>query len=222
MKISNILILLTCSLLFIGCTTSSPNGFVIPPNGGAALLLKEPVWISGIQIDNIEYFSDLPKAEENGELKVVNAGYCLVNSNGRISNLVYTLQLNVKKPFSENKVYTRAILTNPEDINNPIVYEHYLNSNERSTKVTHSPVLKAQMGKTYHMIFEVYDDVNRTNLMSRIDQPIISLVDNENGCVKLKKEFMEAKFKNTLDPQGRVIPTDKLIIACKREVQNKN
>lgn len=204
------------SLVFFGCAATSPK-YRIPPNGGGAIKVAKPVWITGTYRDDINFSSKLPVAQENEYLKVVNAGYWLANANGKVSQLVYAFDLSIKKPISENKVYTRAILDNPEDINNSIVYKHYLNKSERSSRVTHATVQNVKLGATYHMIFEVYSDANRTQLLTKIDQPIVSLADNTSGCLELSKELMEAQFGNVLDPHGKAIPIDKLIFACEIE-----
>jgi hypothetical protein len=201
------------SLVFLGCAATFPK-YRIPPNGGGAIKVAKPVWITGTYRDDINFSSKLPIAQENEYLKVINAGYWLANANGKVSQLVYSFDLSIKKPISENKVYTRVILENPTDTNTPIIYEHYLNKNERSTHVTHATVQNVKMGSTYHMIFEVYNDTNRTQLVTKIDQSIISLADNTSGCLELSEELMEAQFGNVLDPHGKAIPIDKLIFAC--------
>jgi len=162
----------------------------------------------------MSFTSKLPIAQENEYLKVVNAGYWLANANGKVSQLVYSFDLSVKKPISNNKIYTRVILDNPADTKTPIIYEHYLNTSERSTHVTHATVQNVKMGSTYHMIFEIYNDANRTQLLTKIDQPIVSLADNTSGCLELSEEVMQTLYSNILDPNGKAIPIDKLIFAC--------
>lgn len=204
---------LCLSLIFFGCAAISPK-VRIPPNGGAAIKVANPVWITGTSRDDINYSSQLPMPMENEYLKVVNAGYWLANANGKISQLVYSFDLSIKKPISLDQVYTRVILDNPEDMKKPIIYEHYLKKNERSTHVTHATVQNVKVGATYHMVFEVYSDINRTKLLTKIDQPIVSLADNTSGCLELSEEMMRTIYSNILDPHGKVIPIDKLIFAC--------
>lgn len=210
------IIIVCLGLSFFGCATTSSK-YRIAPNGGAAVKIAKPVWITGTYRDDMSFSSKLPIAQENEYLKVVNAGYWLANANGKVSQLVYAFDLSIKKPISEDKVYTRVILENPSDINKPIVYEHYLNKSERSTHVTHATVQNVKLGASYHLIFEVYRDLNRTQLLTKIDQPIVSLADNTSGCLELSKELMEAQYGNILDPNGKPIPIDKLIFACEIE-----
>lgn len=204
-----------CIIGLSGCSLKS-NRSVMPPNGGGSIAIMEPVWITGIKRTDVSYSSTLPEEQENDYLKVINAGYWLANTHGKLSQLVYSLDLNIKKPFLQDVVYTRAILSNPEDTNNPIIYEHFLDNKYKSTKVTHATLSNVSMGKTYQIIFEVYSDKSRTHLLTKVDQPIVSLVDNTSGCVKLDNALMKAKYGNVLDPSGNVIPIDKLIIACQK------
>jgi hypothetical protein len=205
-------------LLFIvsisGCGTR--NGVVIPPNGGAGITVDKPVWISGIQEVSLKYSKSFPKSQENKFLKVVNAGYWLANTNGKISQLVYMLELNNKKSFSQSKVYVRSYFTNPEDKSNPFTYDGTLDNFVGSTKITHATVNNVELHKEYSMVFEVYSDSNRTNLITKINQKIISPVDNSNGCVKFSDDYMGEIFGNVLDSKGKPIPINKLIINCVR------
>lgn len=208
-------ILAVCIIGFSGCSSKSSK-LVLPPKGGASIKVMEPVWITGTKRPDASYSLASPEAKETDYLQVINAGYWLANTHGKISQLVYAFDLSIKKPFPQDIVYTRAIFTNPENIDKPIVYEHFLDNKYKSTKVTHATLSNVEMGKTYHMIFEVYSDKNRTQLLTKIDQPIVSLVDNISGCVKLDNAFMIAIYGKMLDPSGQTIPVDKLIIACEK------
>lgn len=198
-------------LIFIltGCVQ---NGVVVPPNGGASISIIKPIWISGIYIEGNEYSKNLPLEQKNENLKVVNAGFWLANTNNKISQLVYAFDINIIKPFNQERVYTRAILENPMNPSQPIIYEHYLNKSESSTKVTHATIDNVTMNKTYLLSFEVYSDKERKNLISKIDQKIVSVVDNTTGCVKLTDIFMNEKFSLYAVAGG--VPIDKVIIAC--------
>jgi hypothetical protein len=216
-KFSKVSLVLGVTLLVGGCTAVSSK-YSIPPNGGAAIKVAKPVWITGTYRDDMSFSSKLPIAQENEYLKVVNAGYWLANANGKVSQLVYAFDLSIKKPISDDKVYTKVILENPADTNTSIIYKHYLNTNERSTHVTHAIVQNVKLGDTYHMIFEVYSDANRTKLLTKIDQPIVSLADNTSGCLELSEDVMQVMYSNILDPHGKVIPIDKLIFACEKGI----
>lgn len=205
-------VLLILIFLLTGCV-SQPVKYAVPPKGGLAVVPSEPIWLSGIQIKDLHFTKSYPVAEENEMLKVVNAGYWLANGKGKISQLVYTLELNIKKP-SAARVYTRSILTNPNDSNAPFVYEHYLDSKDSSTKIHHSPLVGVKLGHEYHMVFEVYADLKRSNLISKIEQKIISPVGNSGGCVKIEHEYMNKLFGNLKDPEGNTVPPNKVIIAC--------
>jgi hypothetical protein len=208
------IVFLTIISLVIGC--SAKSGFVIPPNGGASIMIDKPMWISGIKEKDLAYSKHFPEAEENEYLKVVNAGYWLANTNGKISQLVYSFELNNKKIFSSPKVYTLSSFTNPINKNSPIVYYGDLDNIIGSTKITHATVDNVKLNTEYHMVFEVYSDSKRTNLITRLNQKIISPVDNSTGCIKLSTEYKNEKLSSIPSPQGGLIPTNKLIIACKK------
>ena len=163
-------------------------------------------------MDKWYIYKNLPLEQKNENLKVVNAGFWLANTYNKISQLVYAFDINIIKPFNQERVYTRAILENPMNPSQPIIYEHYLNKSESSTKVTHATIDNVTMNKTYLLSFEVYSDKERKNLISKIDQKIVSVVDNTTGCVKLTDIFMNEKFSLYAVAGG--VPIDKVIIAC--------
>lgn len=202
-------------LLLSGC--ASQHGVVIPPNGGAGITVNKQVWVSGIHESYLKYSQSFPDAQENKFLKVINAGYWLTNTNGKISQLVYSLDINNKKVLPQSKVYTRSSFTNPEDKNNPFVYTGTLDNTIGSSHITHATVNNVKLNEEYIMSFYVYSDSNRTKLLTYISQKIVSPVDNTNGCVKFTNEYMHEIFGNIRDPKGRLIPIDKLIINCVRD-----
>lgn len=187
--------------------------YVMPPNGGASVMAKKPVWLSGIRVQDLEYTYGYPDPVENDYARVVNAGFYLANINGQISQLIMSLDLTIKKVFSD-RVYTKAILQNPSNPAKPFIYEHYLDTNNKSTRVRHSPVFNVKMGDTYHLAVEFYGDEARTRLLSRIDQVIKSPVDNTSGCVTLDQGLKKMLYGDARDPLGKPIPLDKIIIAC--------
>lgn len=208
----NLILGIMLVFLLVGC---SQNRVVVPPNGGVSISPIKPIWISGIYVEGSKYTKDLPLEQKNENLKVVNAGFYLANTNNKISQLVYAFDISIIKPFSEKRVYTRAILENPMDASQPIIYEYYLDKEDKSTKATHATIDSVVMDKAYFLSFEVYSDEARKNLISRIDQKIVSVVDNTTGCVKLADSFMEEHFSNIIVGK-KVIPISKVIIACVR------
>ncbi len=201
-------------IMIIGC--SSTSKYVIPPNGGASIFVNEPMWISGVKVKELVYSKYFPKAEENNYLKVINAGYWLMNTNGKISQLVYSFELNNKKVFLHSKVYTRSLFSNPIDKERPIIYEGFLDNSVGSIKITHSVVENVKFNIEYNMSFEVYSDSNRTNLITKINQKIISAADNTSGCIVLTDKYKEEKLNFIPNASGKITPIDKLIIACER------
>ncbi|WP_415397270.1 hypothetical protein [Sulfurimonas sp. CS5] len=208
----NVMITILVVLNLTGCVIPGVHGI---PNGGAAAIIREPVWLSGIKTSDIGYSSNFPKAEENEYLKTIKAGYWLANTNGKRSQLVYYFKVKVKKPFSDQKVWTKMILSNPSNIRN-IVYTHYLNKTDKNTSATHPTVSNVKLNQKYNMILEVYSDKERTKLISKLNQNIISPVDNTSGCIKLNKIFKEEQYGYLVD--GKTILTlDHLIIWCDKK-----
>lgn len=205
-------------LLFVlfasGCATR--NGSVILPNGGAGITVGKPVWLSGIEEGSLNYSELFPKAQKNKFLEVVNAGFWLANTNGKISQLIYILNLKNKKIFPVGKVYTRSSFSNPSNKSQPFVYLGTLDNTISFTKITHATVNNVKLHEKYQMTFEVFKDSKRTELITKINQKIKSPVDNSSGCVVLPDEYMNEIFGNVLDSKGKLIPTNKLIINCVR------
>ena len=181
---------------------------VMPPQGGAAIYLERPVWLSGISNDAIvSDAGQLPAPERTEHFVVVNAGYWLVNQD-KPSQVVYEFALTVTKPF-ERRVFTRIRLDNPEDASSPITYEHYLDPAQKSTKVTHGPLKQVRANAQYTLMLEIFADESRSVLLERVAQKIVSPLDNASGCVQLHPSIMKALFyvkKN--------IPLEKLSLAC--------
>ncbi len=206
------IILLSSFLLLGGC--ASNHRVVIPTNGGASITVNKPVWISGIHVNGLKYSESLPEPQENEFLKVINAGYWLANTNGKMSQLVYSFDLNNKKVFPQDKVYTRSSFTNPENKTNPIVYTGTLDNIAGSTHITHATLNSVTMNEEYIMNFDVYSDPERTKLITSIHQKIVSVVNNTDGCVQLSHDYMQEVFGYMRDPQGKPIPVEKLMINC--------
>ncbi|MDQ6968438.1 MAG: hypothetical protein Q9M14_07140, partial [Mariprofundaceae bacterium] len=142
----------------------------------------------------INYTKDFPAPIDNKYMKVVNAGYWLANTNGKLSQLVYILEMTNKRVFSQDVVYTKSIFSNPEDESKPIIYNGTLNNVHHTVKVTHATVQNVTFNKKYHLIFEIYSDQEQTELISRIDQIIVAPVDNTTGCVQISSEVRNDLF----------------------------
>ncbi len=210
MKILTFLKLLLITISFTGCIITGKNGV---PNGGAAIIIEKPVWLSGIRLDDDGYSSKFPEAGENEYLKTVSAGYWLENTNQKKSQLIYNFKINIKKPFANKKVWTKMILSNPSDENNNIIYTHYLEKKDKSTGGTHGTLSNVNINKKYNMILEVYEDKDRTKLISKLNQTIVSPVDNTNGCIKLNRKFKKEKFGFLVDKKN-VLTQEHLIVWC--------
>ncbi|NQY20035.1 MAG: hypothetical protein HRT40_01805 [Campylobacteraceae bacterium] len=217
-KINYIVVVIIAILSFTGCVITGPNGI---PNGGAAIIVQEQVWLSGIKSNEDSYSSSFPKAEENEYLKVIKAGYWLANTQGKKSQLVYYFKVNIKKEFSNKKVWTKMTLSNPSNENKDIVYTHYLSSKDKYTGGTHATLSNVKLNKKYNMIIEVFSDENRTKLISKLNQTIISPVDNSSGCIKLNRELKQEKYGHLVDGT-KILSLDHLIILCDKNKRVPN
>lgn len=188
---------------------------VVPPKGGAAILLKDPVWLTGIASATAIYSESFPQPAKTEHLEVVNAGFWLANQS-KPSQLFYELTLRITKPF-EKRVFTRVVLADPENMTKPITYEHNLDPKEKSTKATHGPLSQVTSGAKYSMTFEIFSDETRTEPIEKITQEIISPVDNTDGCVVLTNELKLLLFPNMKNLMAeKNIPIEKISLACDR------
>jgi len=205
-------------LLLVPClatTAVAQNSYELPPNGGAVIIPSDPIWLTGIQ-DSDSVLSDIsgsfPERQEPEYFDVVNAGFYLAMRNGEL-HAIYFFQLNVKEPF-KRKVYTRTILENPENSDDPISYEHYLAPGENSTRVTHSPVTNVKSNRIYNVTLEVYANRKRTKLIERITQPVQASFDNSSGCIKPSAEARSLLFVDVKIDEVE-IPAEKQSWPCK-------
>ncbi|QOG12454.1 hypothetical protein [Arcobacter sp. FWKO B] len=196
--------------LLNGCVINGKYGI---PNGGAAVRFDKPIWLSGIQDDELGYTQNFPVSVENDFMKIIQGGYWLANTNGKNSQLVYSFQINIKQPFSKNRVWTKTILENPSDKMNPIEYTHYLDEQDKNTQVTHAVVNNVKLHEKYHFTIEVYEDEQRTKLISSLKQIFISPVDNTTGCIQLDKNLKKALLGYMVDGK-KVLSLDHLIVWC--------
>lgn len=206
---------LALALAITGCQTASKS--VMPPQGGAAIDLGTQTWaFSGIRVKGMDYFKvNYPKAKKSKNFEIVNAGFILANAYNKRSQIMYNFDLNVKN-LPKGKTYTRATLEDPNNPSKPIVYEHYLNQNNHTTHVGHGPLKNVVLNKIYHFKFELFADEARTKLIDKIEQDLVSPLDNTSGCVTIVDDYKKVYVKNIVDPNGKSIPMDKIIIACDR------
>ncbi len=200
-------------LLVMACNT----GVYTAGSGEYTTILSEPIWLSGIAVEGKEYNVEYPKANENQFIKIASGGFWLTNNpqNNSTPQLVYSFDLNFKKKF-DKRVYTKAILTNPKNPSQPFVYEHYLDTKDSSTSIHHSPVSGVELGAEYELVFEIYHDIQQSNLITRIVQKIRSPVDNTGQCIFLNDEYKEEIYGKLRDPFGRKVPIDKIVFICGR------
>ena len=210
-------IIVIVSLVFImaACQSTSSPKYVIPANGGASIDVGNKGFkLSGVKVAGMESFEVVyPQAEKTQHIEVVNAGLILANGYGKHSQIIYQLDVNVKG-LLQDRAYTRAILENPIDPLSPFIYEHHINNNERSTSILHGPLTNVFLHKEYSLKFELYADAARTKLIDKIEQVIVSPLDNTSGCVEMSPDYKKLHFGRTKDPKGNVIPLDKLMIWC--------
>src|SRR5690606_19338742 len=140
------------------------------PQGGAAVIVQKPIWLSGIADPvNESFTTEYPAAAGSTHMEVINAGVWLANAYGKRSQLIYELSINVKD-LPDQRHYTRMILENPQDQTTPFTYEHYLDPEEKSTTGRHGPLHGVQLGGEYTLVFEIYADQERTQLIDHIRQ----------------------------------------------------
>jgi len=96
----------------------------------------------------------------------------------------YKVFIDVVTP-PEKRIYTRAILQNPQDPKAPFVYEHYLDPEIRSTTLTHGPVQGLRIYQDYTVEFIAYSDETRTKEIDHLTQKIRSYVDTTGRNLKL-------------------------------------
>jgi len=204
-------------IIILGFTKYAiPNTYAVS-NEKYIINVQKPVWLSGIKLNEGGYSSSFPKGEENEYLKVTKAGYWLANTNGKKSQLVYYFKVTIKKPISNEKVWTKMTLSNPSNETKDIVYTHYLSPKDKTTSGTHATLSNVKLNKKYNMIIEVFSDESRTKLISKLNQTIISPVDNTNGCIKLNKQLKKEKYGYLVDGV-KILSLDHLVIQCEKEI----
>jgi hypothetical protein len=92
----------------------------------------------------------------------------------------------------EQRLYSRTIVENPEDINAPFVYEHYLDPTTPRTTLTHGPVKGLEVYKDYTVTYILYENEARTIEVDRIVQGIRSYLDTTGSKLKI---FNKVKSK---------------------------
>jgi hypothetical protein len=188
---------------------------VVPPPGWSVIIVKEPVWLTGISETHegklvAPYSADFPPPATRDHFATVHAGCWLANQ-GRPTMVIYQFRIGVTQSF-DKRIYTRSIIDNPADMANPIKYEHYLDPKEKTATTTHIDLANVQRGKRYKYVFEAYEDENRTVLLDRMTQEIVAPLDNVSGCVQLEPGILLAVFPGA--DKGSPAPIEKLMLAC--------
>lgn len=178
-------ILALCMLLMlqVACVSVKQNDTVV--------FVAKPTWVSGIKVGD-NYSKDFPEPTKGQHIEVVNAGFWLMSTQ-KETKLAYEFALKVSKPFSR-KVYSRAILPDPSDVDHPFVYDHSLDVNTPATLVRHSNIEGLQDGQQYTLYFEFYADPERTHLIERIEQPIRSALIQDDNCIYFGKALSQERF----------------------------
>ncbi len=202
-------------LCLAGCGPATTRT-VSPPQAGVAVAPDKPIWLSGIQSpDNTGFKKSYPAPQASEFMSVVNAGIWLANSDGEASQLRYEFTVDVRN-LPIDIAYTRATLENPEAPDAPIVYEHYITRHEKSSRVTHGPLHGVVSGREYRVTMELFHDRERTRLMDRVEQRLLSGAGNAGGCVTLDDEYKAAIFGNLPSPRGESIALDKVAVYCEK------
>ena len=204
------------ALLLVVCGTVFAKP-VTPPPGWTVIMLKNPVWLTGISEKRdgkliAVYSADFPPPVTTEHFAMFRAGYWLANQQ-LPTEVIYRFLIDVRQSY-DKRVYTRSIVDNPSDVAKPIKYEHYLDPKEKSTTTTHVGLSNVERGKHYTYVFEAYEDENRTILLERLTQEIVSPLDNVSGCVQLEPAIMREVFPGA--EKGTPAPIDKIMLACDR------
>lgn len=203
---------LIAAMSLLACA-SSPTGFVNGPDGGAAVIIQKPIWLPGIEDPvNLNFTQTYPPPEKSTHIEVVSASIVLANAYGKKSQLIYEFSVNLKD-LPNDRVYTRMVFDNPESPGAPFIYEHYFDKTSGSTKGNHGPLKNLVMGAEYHMIFEIYQDEERTKLIDKVNQILVSAADNTSGCVKLDSDYKQTYFGALPGPDG-ILSLDQIVIFC--------
>jgi len=123
-----------------------------------------------------------PRPRESEYLRTSTGGFEIIQDTAG-----FKLYIDViKKP--ERRIYTRAIVPNPQDKNAPFMYEHYLDPTTRSTTITHGPVMGLKVYEDYAIDLILYKDEARTQEIDRLSQKIRSYVDTTGAKAKVSQK----------------------------------
>ncbi len=202
-------------VLFLQVATA-PASSAKSARSAGVIVLSSPLWITAVKRVDRPYSWSFPEPATSEHFTVVNAGYWLWSKENS-TQVTYEFSLNVTNPFPE-RVFTRATLENPESAEKAIVYEHYLDPDNRTTKVTHGPLRSLKMNQEYTLTFEAFSEPSRTILLDRVTQQIVSLVDNADGCVDLAKEAKQEHFAGIPAPGKKKedVAVKKLRFVCEK------
>jgi len=178
----------------------------------------KPQWLSGVREENLDFTAEFPKKESSEHFQVINAGLWLARTQaGTLEpTLTYAFDLSVTEPFDQ-RVYSRAILENPEVPGEPITYQAALDITTNSSNITHGPVNGLVMGAEYHLVYEVYADEAYSQLLERIDQTILAQADNSSGCIELSPDYLQryySRIPDTSNARRDFVPIEHVKIYC--------
>jgi len=200
----------------LACSVPVSAERVTPPPGWTAIVLKEPVWLPGAKTESIPFSAEFPVPTKTDHFEVVNAGYWIANQQ-KLSQVFYEFTLKVAKPFAQ-RVYTRVLLSNPEDSATPIKYEQHMDPAAKSQKAIHGPLKNVKTGQKYTLVYEAYSDEARSVLLERVSQEIVAPFDSTSGCVELSDPVKNTLFPKLRSAVGGIggATVEKTTLACEK------
>lgn len=139
--------------------------------------LPERTFISGIHQEGHD--ATEPRPARSRYFKTEIAGFAIADGVAG-----YQVFIDVITPPSQ-RIYTRAILENPENPEAPIVYEHYIDPETPSTAMRHLPIKGLKIYKNYQIELVAYADEARTQEIDRLTQKIRSYLDTTGNEILL-------------------------------------
>jgi hypothetical protein len=124
-----------------------------------------------------------PQPQESEYLRTSTGGFEIIQGLA-----AFKLYIDIIKSPAR-RVYTRAIVPNPQDLSEPFVYDHYLDPSTPSTTITHGPVLGLKMYKDYIIEFILFADESRTQEIDRLTQKIRCYLDTTGPQLKLYRRM---------------------------------
>lgn len=183
-------ILLLLLFLLVGCVTPTKTKYILVDTSKLSF-----TFLPGTEN---KFFSNLhyPKPSSSEHFKGLGAGL-FVFSNGslptsKISPIIsYYFLIKQTKNF-EKTVYTRAIYPTPQLPSKQFIFNGILLPGKEPS-VPFVPVDGLQYEKKYELVFEVYQDPQRTKLLEHMTQTVVSPLEHKGSCVKIQPA-MKAHF----------------------------